>query len=675
MASNKKNRNNTRNPQSLLFRRLTRLLSGPLTQYRTQNNHRLRRIDLDRYSSSFTSASGKDFKKTAYNPYDNLNANIMASQARTERYVDFDQMEYTPEIASALDIYADEMTTYSSLTPMLKVECENEEIKAILESLYSNVLNIEHNLFAWCRTMCKYGDFFLYLDLDDTLGITSVIGLPSQEMERLEGEDKSNPNYVQYQWNSAGLTFENWQVGHFRILGQDKYNPYGTSVLEPARRIWRQLTLLEDAMMAYRIVRSPERRAFYIDVGNIPPQDVEQYMQKVMTSMKRNQVVDADTGRVDLRYNPLSVEEDYFIPVRGNSSTKIESVQGGKYTGDIDDVKYLRDKLFSALKVPAAYISSDGEKAMEDKTTLAQKDIRFARTIQRLQRSIITEIEKIGIVHLYTLGYRDEDLVGFTCTLNNPSKIAEMQELEHWKTRFDIAGAATEGFFSKQWLAKTLFGMSDEEFIRNRREMFYDKRFEAALETAGEAEQAEMTAGLDAGVDDLDVGGGADLGVPGGTGTVGAEPELGAGTDPTADLGGAAGADGAGGTPPAAPEDGALLAAPPGKREDKKGRTTTDKSHGWYSPRDLAPGGDRRKSSGPRKKNMNRAASPETGTIRKMFPGMGELSGLAKATSIYEEQKTNYKVEEKKILKEQKELKTLFESLKARDEKNETEAQ
>jgi hypothetical protein len=296
-----KNKKNTRNPQSLLFRRLTRLLSGPLTQYRTQNNHRLRRVELDKYSNKFTSASGKDFKKTAYNPYSNLQSGYMSSQQRTERYVDFDQMEYTPEIASALDIYADEMTTYSSLTPMLSVHCDNAEIKAILESLYSEVLNIEHNLFSWCRSMCKYGDFFLYLDLDDDLGITSVIGLPSQEMERIEGEDKSNPNYVQYQWNSAGLTFENWQVGHFRILGQDKYNPYGTSVLEPARRIWRQLTLLEDAMMAYRIVRSPERRAFYIDVGNIAPQDVEQYMQKVMTQMKRNQVVDADTGRVDLR--------------------------------------------------------------------------------------------------------------------------------------------------------------------------------------------------------------------------------------------------------------------------------------------------------------------------------------------------------------------------------------
>ena len=421
-------------------------------------------------------------------------------------------------------------------------------------------------------------------------------------------------------------------------------------------------------MMAYRIVRSPERRAFYIDVGNVPPQDVEQYMQKVMTTMKRNQVVDANTGRVDLRYNPLSVEEDYFVPVRGNSGTKIESIPGGKYTGDIDDVKYLRDKLFSALKVPAAYISSDGEKAVEDKTTLAQKDIRFARTIQRLQRSIITELEKVGIIHLYTLGYRDEDLVGFTCHLNNPSKIAEMQELEHWKTRFDIVGAATEGFFSKQWLAKTLFGMSDDEFVRNRREMFYDKRFEAALETVGEAEQAEMTAGLDAGVDNLDVGAG---GEPGGMGAVGAEPELGA------DLGA-----GAGGAPePEAPApdagapapDGDLLAAPPGKREDKKGRTTTAKSHGFYEPRSLFPGGDRRKTSGPRKKNMNRAASPETGTSRKIYPGYSELSGLAKGTSIYESESTNYKVEEKKILKEQKEIDALFKSLEARNKKNETE--
>ena len=150
----------------------------------------------------------------------------------------------------------------------------------------------------------------MYLDIDEIHGIKNAVGIPLEELERLEGEDRTNPNYVQYQWNSGGLTFENWQIAHFRILGNDKFAPYGTSVLEGARRIWRQLTLLEDAMMAYRIVRSPERRVFYIDVGNIPPHDVEQFMQKVTTQMKRNQVVDPKTGRVDLRYNPMSIDED-----------------------------------------------------------------------------------------------------------------------------------------------------------------------------------------------------------------------------------------------------------------------------------------------------------------------------------------------------------------------------
>ena len=354
----------------------------------------------------------------------------MAAQARTERYVDFDQMEYTPEIASAIDIYADEMTTYSTLNKVLNIKCDNEEIKLLLESLYYDILNIEYNLFSWCRAMCKYGDFFLYIDLDESLGITSAIGLPTSEVERLEGEDKSNPNYVQYQWNSAGLTFENWQIAHFRVLGNDKYAPYGTSVLEPARRIWRQLTLLEDAMMAYRIVRSPERRAFILTSAIFHRRDGEQYMQKAMTQMKRNQVVDPDTGRVDLRYTRFLLRKIIlFLSAAAQPVQRLNQSPEEKYTGDIDDVKYLRDKLFSALKIPASYLSSDAEKAQEDKTTLAQKDIRFARTVQRLQRSIIAELEKLGVIHLYTLGYREEDLVSFGRSLTTRPRLQKCKSL------------------------------------------------------------------------------------------------------------------------------------------------------------------------------------------------------------------------------------------------------
>ena len=239
------NSNNTRNPQSTLFKRLTRLLSGPIVNYRAQNPRKEKRRNLDKYK--FRSASGKQFKKTAYDPFENLTANIMSNQNRIERYADFEQMEYEPIIASALDVYADEMTTSNDYNKLVSIKCPNEEIKDILENLYFGILNIEFNLFGWCRSMCKFGDYFMYLDIDEEMGVRNAIGLPNGEIERLEGEDQSNPNYIQYQWNSGGITFENWQVAHFRILGNDKYAPYGTSVLEPARRIWRQLILLEDA--------------------------------------------------------------------------------------------------------------------------------------------------------------------------------------------------------------------------------------------------------------------------------------------------------------------------------------------------------------------------------------------------------------------------------------------
>ena len=278
MPPNRRNGKNPANSQSQLYKALTRLFSGPIINYRSQSGRRIRRQHLDKFASRFKSASGQQFKKSLYNPLDVIATDAISNQRRTERYVDFDQMEYTPEIASTLDIYADEMTTHSDLRPMLNVRCSNEEIKAVLTILFDQVLNVQYNLFGWGRTMCKYGDFFLYLDIDDKYGVKSVIAIPPQEIERLEGKDSTNPNYVQYQWNSAGMTFENWQLCHFRVLGNDKYAPYGTSILEPARRIWRQLTLMEDAMMAYRVVRSSERRVFKIDVGAIPPQDVEQYM-------------------------------------------------------------------------------------------------------------------------------------------------------------------------------------------------------------------------------------------------------------------------------------------------------------------------------------------------------------------------------------------------------------
>ena len=635
-----KNDKNPRNQQSTLFKSLTRLFSGPIINYRSQSGRRIRRQHLDKFSARFKTASGQQFKKTHYSPLDQLGSNAIANQRRSERYVDFDQMEYTPEIASTLDIYADEMTTYSDLRPMLSVKCSNEEIKAVLSNLYSKVLNLEYNLFGWARTMCKYGDFFLYMDIDDKFGVQSVITLPITEVERLEGQDSTNPNYVQYQWNSAGMTFENWQIAHFRVLGNDKHSPYGTSILDPARRIFRQLTLVEDAMMAYRVIRSSERRLFKIDVGGIPPNDVEQYMEKIVSNLKRHSVIDQKTGRVDMRYNPMSIEEDYFIPVRPGSATDVTNLAGGQNTAAVEDVKYLRDKLFAALKIPQPYLSM-GEGAAEDKTTLAQKDIRFARTIQRLQRVIIHELEKVGIIHLYTLGFRGDDLINFKLALNNPSKIAEMQEIEFWKAKFDIAASATEGFFSRRWVTEHIFGMSNEEFVRNQREIYYDRKYDASLQQVAEAAAAGETAGAVGG--DM---GGEDLG--GDMGDIGldAEAPVDAGAEemPAGD----AGADAAG-------DDSPLLAIPPGSRDTKR-LSTYEKSS--YVRKDGT--NDGRNSSGPRRRNIAAQYNAEKrgNSTRSKFQGASDLAtsvvpGIAKG--IYEQDQSTY------TLKESKEEQKLFE--------------
>tara|TARA_Y100000310_G_scaffold331352_1_gene404752 strand:+ start:5493 stop:7469 length:1977 start_codon:yes stop_codon:yes gene_type:complete len=625
--------NNPKNRQTDLFKALTRLFSGPIINYRSQSGRRIRRQHLDKFSSRFKSASGQQFKKALYNPLDVVATAAIANQRRTERYVDFDQMEYMPEIASTMDIYADEMTTYSDLRPMLNIDCPNEELRAVLSVLYSNILNLEYNLFGWARTMCKYGDFFLYLDIDDKYGVQSVIALPAQEIERLEGKDSTNPNYVQYQWNTAGMTFENWQIAHFRILGNDKYSPYGTSILEACRRIWRQLVLMEDAMMAYRVVRSSERRVFKIDVGAIPPQDVEQYMEKVVTQLKRHSIVDPSSGKVDLRYNPMSIEEDYFIPIRPGSVTDIQTLKGAENITQIDDIKYLRDKLFSALKIPQSYLSM-GEGAEEDKTTLAQKDIRFSRTIQRLQRVIIAELTKIGIIHLYTLGFRGDDLLSFSLHLNNPSKISELQEIEHWKQKFDIAASATEGYFSRRWVTEKIFGMSHEEFIRNQREMYYDRKHDAALQQMAEQAAAGETAGA-LGGEDL---GGGDMG-----GGMEEPMEM-----PAAEAGGEEmGAEAGGG------EESALLAVPPGSRNaprltpGAKGKVyhpvTSDKRKGGARTRSYAAKYSKEKSSS---------------TARNIMPGYGNIKSLigmdGVATGIYEEDQSIY------TLKEVSEEKRLF---------------
>jgi hypothetical protein len=488
-----------------LFSRLTRLFrSGPVVKRKVISKN-----------PSKTSSAFEQFRKNQSQVY-SAAMSAYGAYDRMARYSDFSEMEYTPEIASALDIYSEESVASDESGKTLHIYSENAKIKELLTELFYDTLNVEFNMSAWVRNLVKYGDFFLFNDVHPDQGVINAYPLPISELEREEGFDPNDPLAVRFRWVTQGnQILENWQVSHMRLLGNDAFLPYGSSVLEPARRIWRQLILLEDAMMVMRIVRAPDRRVFYIDVGNVPPEDIPNYMEQAQSSLKRSGVVDKNNGRVDLRYNPLSIDEDYFIPVRGgDSGTKVDSVAGQGISGEVNDVEYVQKKLFAALKIPKAYLGYD--EGLGAKATLSQEDIRFSRTIARIQRTILSEMNKIAIVHLYCNGYTEEDLVDFTLKLSNPSTIAQQQKLELFKSRFEAAATAlgTPGLVDRTWVQKNIMRLTDDEIKAAMKGRIKDKLLDLEVEAA-QLEQPEGPENPSA--PDIDLGAGS-LGGLGGLG-------------------------------------------------------------------------------------------------------------------------------------------------------------
>ena len=395
---------------------------------------------------------------------------------RLASFYDYESMEYTPEISAALDIYAEESTTVNQNGYMLQIYSESKRIKSILADLFNNVLDLNTNLPMWIRNTCKYGDNFVYLKLDPEKGIIGCMQLPNIEIERLERgmpaksarmEEPQENKGLRFKWKTKYMEFNSWESAHFRLLGDDRKLPYGTSMLEKARRIWKQLLLSEDAMLIYRTSRAPERRVFKVFVGNMDDKDVEPYVQRVANKFKRDQVVDKNTGNVDMRFNQMAVDQDYFIPVRDPTSPNpIETLPGAQNLGEIADIEYIQKKLLTALRVPKAFLGF--EEPVGDGKNLSLMDIRFARTINRIQKSIISELNKVAIIHLFLLGFEDE-LSNFMLGLTNPSKQADLLSVEIWKEKIlaykdavtaDQSGIAPVSF---SWAKKHILGFSDEE--------------------------------------------------------------------------------------------------------------------------------------------------------------------------------------------------------------------
>ena len=454
-----------------IFTRLGRLFQSNII-IRKLDDNRLIVKDLDfsqtSLTSNFVDRYTRLMQNTYSNPYSQAQNRRAAYEVRKhELFKDYELMDQDPIIASALDIYSDECTVDNIEGEILKIRTENSQVNKILHNLFYDIINIEFNLWSWIRNMTKYGDFYLRLDIVDKYGVVNVNPVSAYDITRLEDHDPENPQLIQFEIETERKEIiENYEIAHFRLLSDTNFLPYGRSQLEGGRKVFKQLTLMEDAMLIHRIMRAPEKRVFKIDVGNIPPREVEQFMQQIINKMKKIPVIDQATGEYNLKYNVESVTEDYFLPVRGgDSGTEIETLPGLSNNDQIEDVEYLKNKLMASLRIPKAFLGYE-EGLSGGKATLAAEDVRFARTIERLQKIIVSELTKIGIVHLYSQGFDDADLINFDLELQNPSMIHEQEKLEMMNQQLEIAEKAMDvKLFSRNWIYDNIFDMSDEQKV------------------------------------------------------------------------------------------------------------------------------------------------------------------------------------------------------------------
>ena len=492
-----------------LFTRLKKLFSTS-TIVRNVGGKKLKIADTDNIQS-FVNRRGVDRYHRVYSSgtggYGSSHGRYEAAAAfqgsRLQLFRDYDMMDNDPIISSVLDIYADESTIKDEFGQILSIKSKNQQVQDILHNLFYDILNIEFNLWPWIRNMAKYGDFFLYLDLDHEYGVVNAVPLSVYETIRIEGEQPDQPFSVRFKIENDFLLlgkkdFESFEVAHFRLLADTNFLPYGKAMIEGGRRVWKQLQLMEDAMLIHRIMRAPDKRKILVDIGNIPPAEIDTFMNRIMDRMKKTPLVDPMTGDYNLRYNMMNITEDFYLPVRGkDSGTDIQNLPGLQFNA-IEDIEYLRNKLLAAFKVPKAFMGY--EEGISGKATLAAQDVRFARTIERIQRIMVSELTKIAIIHLYIQGFRDEELIDFELSLTSPSIVYEQEKLNLWKEKVAVANDLIgTKLISQDWVYHHIFEMSEDDVRTQRSKVVEDVKRVMELTKLEQPQETQQDQPVDAG--------------------------------------------------------------------------------------------------------------------------------------------------------------------------------
>ena len=392
---------------------------------------------------------------------------------RIYMFREYQMMEKDPIIARALDILSEETCLENEYGEILSIECDNDDIKISLEHLFYEILNINFTLRSWVRGMLKFGDFFLYLNLKEKLGVVDAIPLSTADVEREEDDDTGEVSFSANEIFSSEIPEE--RIAHFRLTKDNEFLPYGVSHLESIRKYWKMQTLLEDFMMVYYLLRSVNQRVFRVDVGGLSRPEAEKYVQQVREMFKKTPLVDEQTGEYNLKYDPLTMIDDIVLPVRqGYDNTSFDEIPASTETDLVSGIDYLRQKIMAGLGVPNFLLNY--EETINSKSTASSEDIRFAKTVEGFQKIIVDELEKIAVTHLILQGYSKREIFSFDITLTPPSDLREMEKLEKIRTRLELARDAKDSeLLDSDWIYKNIMNFGDDEIEEIRRGILNDK--------------------------------------------------------------------------------------------------------------------------------------------------------------------------------------------------------
>lgn len=444
-----------------------------------------------------------------------LGRSLEISQNLMRRYIDYENMEDYPEIAASYDIYADDSTQPDMLRNVtIWVSSPDKQVEESLNRLMHKTLRVEDDIWPLARTLCKYGNVFGE-ELVTADGVIGVNYLPVPTVRRIENDKGQLIGFVQ---DTAGrfenitamdfasllkksiegqnattqtytgqkiTAFEDWEVTHWRLASKHLRSIYGYGIAESARWIWKRLMLLEDAALIFKLTRAPSRYAFYVDTGSLDQDRALAYVDQVARRLKRKKFINPSTGKPDFRYNPLAMDEDFFLPSReGRDSTRVDVLSGPDYQST-EDIEYFLNKLFAALKVPKTYL---GRMEEATKAVLSQEDVQFARAIMRIQREICNGFRKVCRVHLSALGLAPH-AVEYEMHMTTPSTIFDLARMEVWSAKADLSDRMKESV-PMSWILQRIFQFSEDEAIdlmtQRDRELIHNAEIEATAEVGAE---------------------------------------------------------------------------------------------------------------------------------------------------------------------------------------------